>query len=310
MKNKVLCTISAVISLILLFTVIWPLGQLLMPQRTSFGANWGGFLQQEENTSDVIFFGSSIVYCDAYPEIFTRESGLSAYVLAGPEQNMAMTYYYIKEALNTQSPSIIFVEMTEMFFPEKNSFQKVNIGYMPWSLNRLKATFDTADKEEWLGLLFPIYNYHDRLKEITPDELKQNLEGYTAEKCRGFTYLTDAAPQHEFTEKEVDTNEYDNNLEWFKKIVRLTRANDITLIPYIAPYFNRLSEENTERIRQDAANEGLLLLDCNDYFDEFNFNSERDFYDNLHTNCCGAEKFSRWLGRYTVEFNAAQSSQK
>lgn len=300
MKNKVLCIISAAISLILLFIVVWPAGQLLMPQRTSFGANWGGFLQQEENTSDVMFFGSSIVYCDAYPAFFTKECGLSAYVLAGPEQNMAMTYYYIKEALNSQSPSIIFVEMTEMFFPKKNSFQKVNIGYMPWSMNRLHATFDTAEKEEWLGLLFPIYNYHDRWSEITLDELKQNLNGYTTEKCRGFTYLTDSAPQYEFKEKEVDEGEYGNNLEWFKKIAQLARANNITLVPYIAPYFERLSDEYTERIRQDAASEGLELLDCNDYFEEFGFDPKRDFYDSLHTNCYGAEKFSRWMGRYTA----------
>lgn len=298
MKKRILCAFASVVSLFILFMIVWPLGGLLMPQRTSFGANWGGFLQAEKNSCDVMFFGSSIVYCDAYPEFFTQESGLSAYVLAGPEQNMAMTYYYIQGALETQSPSIIFVEMTEMFFPEKNDFQKANIGYMPWSKNRLSATFRTADKSEWFGLLFPIYNYHDRWQEITFDELKQNLNGYTAEKCRGYTYLTDAAPQNGFCVKKVMEDDYGFNLKWFKNIAQLARNNDITLIPYIAPYFERLPSRLTEQIRSDAATEGLYLLDCNDYFDAFGFDPQRDFYDSLHTNCLGAQKFSAWLGRY------------
>ena len=301
MKKRILCGAAAIVSLFILFMIVWPLGGLLMPQRTSFGANWGGFLQADEDSCDVMFFGSSIVYCDAYPDFFTQTSGRSAYVLAGPEQNMAMTYYYIKGALETQSPSIVFVEMTEMYFPKKNDFQKANIGYMPWGENRLRATFDTAEKDEWFGLLFPIYDYHNRWNEITPDELKQNLEGYTAEKCRGYTYLTDAVPQGKFTVKKVTEDEYDFNLEWFKKITQLARENDITLIPYIAPYYERLSDEHMEQIRKDVADEGFYLLNCNEYFDEFGFNSQTDFFDSLHTNCYGAQKFSRWMGRYVKD---------
>ncbi len=298
MKNRILFVTSAIVSLLMIFTVVWPLGGLLMPQRTSFGANWGGFLQAERDSCDVMFFGSSIVYCDVYPEFFSQECGRSAYVLAGPEQNMAMTYYYISEALRTQSPSVVFVEMTEMYFPRENDFQKANIGYMPWGENRLRATFDTADKDEWFGLLFPIYDYHDRWKEITLGELRQNLGGYEAEKFRGYTYLTDAAPQDGVQVKEVNEADYYFNLEWFKKIARLARDNSVTLVPYIAPYYDRLGDRLIERMRRSVAAEGLELLDCNDRFEEFGFDPQRDFYDGLHTNCYGAEKFSCWLGRY------------
>ena len=210
MKNRILFITSAIVSLLMVFTVVWPLGGLLMPQRTSFGANWGGFLRAQKDSCDVMFFESSIVYYDIYPEFFSRECGRSAYVLAGPEQNMAMTYYYISEALRTQSPSVVFVEMTEMYFPRENDFQKANIGYMPWGENRVR----------------------------------------------------------------------------------------MTLVPYIAPYYDRMGDRLIECMRHSTAAEGLELLDCNDRFEEFGFDPQRNFYDGLHTNCYGAEKFSCWLVRH------------
>ena len=38
-----------------------------------------------------------------------RECGARAYVLAGGEQTIPQTYYYIRQALRTQSPQVIFV---------------------------------------------------------------------------------------------------------------------------------------------------------------------------------------------------------
>lgn len=302
MRKKTACMAAAVLSLLILYSMIWPLGgRLLMPQRTDFGANWGAFLQEKKNSVDAMFFGSSLVYCDIRPECFAEESGISAYVLAGPEQNMALTYYYIREALKTQSPSVIFVEMTEMYFPENNSFQKTNIGYMPWSENRLNAVFRTARKEEWAGLLFPICNYHNRWMEITPQELLQNWKGYEADPCRGYTYLEESAAQEGFFEKEVDDKEYEYNRKWFQKTARLARDRSITLVAYLTPCIQRLSEKRTDRIRRDTAAEGVLFIDCNPSFEEFGFDLQRDFYDSLHTNYRGAEKFSRWMGRKAQE---------
>ncbi|MBQ5760156.1 MAG: hypothetical protein IIV85_00210, partial [Clostridia bacterium] len=44
-----------------------------------------------------------------------------------------------------------------------------------------------------------------------------------------------------------------------------------------------------------------VLLNCNEHFDEIGADYATDFYDPLHYNAGGAEKFSRWLGRWSVE---------
>ena len=41
MKKRILCGAAAIVSLFILFMIVWPLGGLLMPQRTSFRGELG-----------------------------------------------------------------------------------------------------------------------------------------------------------------------------------------------------------------------------------------------------------------------------
>ncbi|MBR4875170.1 MAG: hypothetical protein IKU95_01610, partial [Clostridia bacterium] len=47
--------------------------------------------------------------------------------------------------------------------------------------------------------------------------------------------------------------------------------------------------------------EGAFVLDCNALFDDIGADPATDFYDPLHYNAGGAEKFSAWLGRWSVQ---------
>ena len=60
----------------------------------------------------MLFFGSSMVYCDVVPAIIWEETGLRSYVMAGPEQTIPITYYYLREACKTQSPQAVVIELT------------------------------------------------------------------------------------------------------------------------------------------------------------------------------------------------------
>ncbi len=153
---------SLAMVLILLFILgINFLGGLLMPVRANFGSNWENYTQEPKNSIDVLFLGSSMAYCNVNPAVIYRQSGLTSYVVAGPELSMPITYYYLREALRTQSPQAVCLEVNALFFGKTTGFTKVTVGYMPWSWNRLQATFRAAEPELWFGLLFPIYFYHD-----------------------------------------------------------------------------------------------------------------------------------------------------
>ena len=96
---------AALLLAVLLFgAVTWCAAWLLMPVRTQYGSDWEQFLQEDAGSCDVLLFGSSLVYCDVAPAFLWEETGLSAYVLAGPEQTIPTSYYYVRQAFETQSP--------------------------------------------------------------------------------------------------------------------------------------------------------------------------------------------------------------
>ena len=134
----------------------------LTPQQHDYGSVWGMYEQEQTDSIDVLFFGSSVTYCDVVPAVYWENSGLTAFVQAGPEQPLPLTLDYLKESLRTQSPKAIFVECTGIAFHKYMGFTKTNIGQMPWGINRLHATFFNAEPEVRKGLLFPLYFYHDR----------------------------------------------------------------------------------------------------------------------------------------------------
>lgn len=286
---------------LLVALVVWLAGWVFRPMRMDFGANWGGYLQEERDSIDVLFLGSSLVYCDVVPAVIWEEAEVASYVLGGPEQTIPMTYFYLSEALKTQKPQVVFLEMTGMYYQTYMDFTKANVDYMPASWNRLRATFTAAEPELRFGLLVPAFNYHDRWSTIEREELAENLRGYQSDALAGYTFLTDAKAMAAPKDRALPEQGYAENAAYFQKIVKLCRAEGITLIPYIAPGFSRIPQDKLTRIEAEVAALGLDLLDCNAHFSEFGFDPERDFYDTLHTNCYGAEKFSRWLGRYLAD---------
>ena len=73
---------AAILLAVLLFAGISHLlGQILMPVRKEYGSDWDHYLQEEQNSLDVLFFGSSLVYCDVIPAVIWRESKFNRHTI-------------------------------------------------------------------------------------------------------------------------------------------------------------------------------------------------------------------------------------
>ncbi len=280
------------------------LTRLLTPKQHDHGAAWGQFLKEERDSIDVLFLGSSMVYCDVVPAVFWHESGLTAYVMAGPEQTFPVTAHYLRQALETQSPQVVFIELTGVFFSRYTGFTKTNIGQMPWGRERLTATFHEAEPELRTGLLFPLYFYHDRWHELTVDDLHVALNGYDRDLMAGYTFLDEYDPGvvvHDriFEQSEAAEEARQRNRRILTEICALCREEGITPVFYVAPTMGRIPAGLIEPLKTYTAGQsGALVLDCNEHFTEFGVDPARDFYDDVHLNAAGAEKFSRFLARW------------
>ncbi len=282
---------------VLLGSLAWLTG-VVTPKQHDYGSVWGHFLREPEDSLDVMFFGSSIVYCDVAPAAYWQASGLTSFVNAGPEQPLSTTLEYIRESLKTQSPQAIFVECTGMTFPKKLAHTKTNIGQMPWGLPRLRATFTDAEPELIGGLLFPLIFYHDRWTDLTPED----FQAYGPDPMAGYTWLEeydtgDLRP----APLEITPADWARNVGSLEKIYALCHREGIELVLFRAP-MERLATADWQRLEaQFSGREGLRLLDCAAHLDEIGAQAPVDFFDALHFNGAGAAKFSAFLGRWTRE---------
>lgn len=293
--------------LLVLFVVCMNfLGTLLMPARADMGSKWESYLQEPEDSIDVLFLGSSMVYCDVVPAQIYLKSGITSYDVTGPELTIPITYYYLREALRTQSPKAVFVEMNGMFFDEYTNYTSVTVGYMPWSVNRLAATVFCAEPEKRFELLYPLYRYHSSFDIAS---IRAHLQP-EADIHAGYTPLNDAKPQGETTEREhytTGTETYLNNLEYIEKIRDLCVEEGVVLYLYAAPSKGVIPEKTMETLVSDLDSMGLELTDFNCSLPDMNINDETDWFDSLHFNQSGALKFSSFLAEFLTEQGIAPS---
>ena len=136
--------IFALLFVLLAGLLIGALSLAFRPLRADYGAVWGPYLAEPEDSLDYLYLGSSYAYCDVDPAVIYDRTGLTGYVLAGPEQTLSQTYWYLREALETQSPGLVVLEGSALAFQKYQSYTQVNVGYMPFGLNRLGAIFTAS----------------------------------------------------------------------------------------------------------------------------------------------------------------------
>ena len=194
-----------------------------------------------------------------------------------------------------------------MFYPQYTNYSKANVGYMPFGVSRLEATFAAAEPELRFGLLFPLYNYHYRWQEATREDILHHLETPQS-LTAGYTKLTGVCPPPSVGDQNytADSDNYRRNVTYLEKLQALCEENGAKLLLYVAPSGGRIPAAAFDTLQQDADRLGLTLVDFNADWDTMGLDHNTDWFDRLHFNMRGAEKFSRHLAqRLTDLFSMA-----
>ena len=109
----------------------------------SAASTYGGFYHMRKNTVDVLFLGTSNTYCAFSPDELYRRYGIRSYNLAGSQQSMLTSYYWLEEALRTQKPKVVVLDVFYAFYNTGNegSFHKA-FDFMRWSDIKVPALGD------------------------------------------------------------------------------------------------------------------------------------------------------------------------
>ncbi|MCI2105938.1 MAG: hypothetical protein LKK00_04365 [Intestinimonas sp.] len=298
-KQAASAALFLLISALLLNTV----GLALRPVRTDFGAVWKPYLAEPKNSLDYLYLGSSYAYCDVNPCLVYSVSGLTGYVMAGPEQTLSIAYWYLKEALRTQTPKTVLIEASALGFQPYQNYTQINVGYMPAGFNKLRAVFSASEPDLRTGLLFELYFYHSRWKNVSLSEMAQSLLPGKTDTLKGYTSVEGTfndISDGPFQREDPDEALYAENYAWLCKILELCVKKGIRPVVVFHPTYSRFSPTFYDRVGTDLARDWPDISYCNwsEDLEPSGLNPASDFYDPGHLNQSGATRFSVWLGDF------------
>ncbi len=307
-----LCLLAGILSYVNVVLTAKQTARQLTPM-----AVYHDFYSMEENTVDVIFLGSSHTYSGFSPQYLYDSFGIRSYNLGSSQQDLTLSYYWLKEALQTQSPKAVVLDTCTFFqwFNDNNTnaqegFVRKAMDFMRWGPNKLEAVWTLSRLEpEELSLesfFLPNIRYHNRWKELTREDVEYK-ETFVTGQSKGYSgmyvekggrTLDPIVPG----ESEDTQDFYGPQVPYIHKLIDLCREEGIALILVRTPYdFSTAGQYNA--LTAFAREEQLPFYDFNEksLYEATGFDFGQDIDDNNHCNVWGAQKLTAFVGKILQE---------
>lgn len=315
MKKTTRFLFSIPIFLLLLGLILSPLQRTFA--RKSLTGAWdmtnkiAGFYNEAQDQFEVMFFGASHSYATFIPLELWDETGVKSYVFATQQQPLWATYTYIKEALKTQSPSLIVMDCRMCFSDEEYFNEKDTIGvtfsYMddlPMSLNKAALAWESApDMEGRVSALFNFMMYHSRWNDLQPED-STFRPSQARDPYKGYVMLPPQDTPYPRTTIETITQAVpllEKNQLWLEKIIRLCQDEGIALWLVKTPSNLEWTEKvKLNTVKATAEQFGVPFRDFNEEYEAIGLD-ENMFYDAHHLDVLGASRFTRYFAGVLME---------
>ena len=304
-KSMIKKIIRVAAILLVMILIVSTLSSIFMLKSEDGISQWQSYYKQKPNTVDVLFIGSSHVYCDIDNGILWDDYGISSYDLGGAESPMWVTYYHLKEAMKYQTPKAVFFEISlagirqvneqPEFWAEDNNYG------MKWNSNRIEQFKSNTISETYPKILFPLSVMHGRYKELTKNDFTDvnNSINYKGFDPRWTVTPFETPDPFSITEEEPITEKAE---EYFRKIIELVKEENIPMVMFVSPYyFTETEQKNFNYMFRIAEEEGIECINFNYYYEDMGLDFATDMAENLHLNSSGTEKFTKYFGNLIKE---------
>lgn len=273
------------------------------------GGGWARFYASEEESIDVMIFGSSHAHCTVDNSILWNDFGIPSFTLSAGSQELDSTYYFMRESLKTQRPKVMLVEALSVTGdgPIANNETTINRNTMGMRWSGLLYEYVgmlsdsagyTEDERRRAFLKFPVV--HSRYRELTRDDFEDDI--YYMKGYRGSNDHNplEAVPEACFVTETADIEE--GRREYLVKMMELCRAEGIQLIFFAAPYplepRNQMQFNAFELLAEEYQ---VPFINFNRIYQEIGFDYTQDIRDGSHVNNKGAAKVTTYLGQLMKE---------
>lgn len=308
-KKGVGIIISFVIGLIAVVVGVFILNRTFIDQGTI--RRYKAF-NVEDTDYDVLFFGTSHIYCSIYPMQLWNDYGITSYDMSSPSSPFAVSFCNLRESIKLHKPKIAVLEVyaTGMLGDTPDAAKAHRyLDSRPLSIQKYKDAKEIfpEDSDAVKELIFPLSIYHKRWNELTASMVKF---GFGADNEVKDHEITKGAEIQKKIYKPVNNTRVrkgdydkkyltDDNAAYIEKFVSLCRDNHIIPIVISMPF--DASAENQKwlnayiKVADEAGAQTINL------FDENLIDLDTDCLDNNHLNASGARKITDFIGQYLVK---------
>lgn len=241
-----------------------------------------GIQSELSNSVDVLVLGDSLSTSGISPMELWKKQGISSYICGQSGQRATEAYYLLRQALKTQSPSLVILE-TNFFFRYEGIFSEIENGL-----------------SEMAYYYFPVLRYHNIWKSFTGKN-SPPLNGY----YKGFQIHGEINPyDSDDYMKKTEKSEKISGLVKYRlnQILKLCAERNIQVLLISNPSPLNHSYQKHNAIRKFADENHLPYIDFNLKGTGPDMDWTKDTMDNGdHLNYHGAVKISDYLASYLKE---------
>ena len=302
MIKKIALFALKLISFLIVFAALFGIFQrILIPKyvegSTISTASIDTFYSLEKNSIDVLFLGPSQMYCSVNAKKLNEEYGIKAFDFGASSQGMVTTFYYLQEALKTQRPKMVMIEVCTIYWGKGVDEQNLAWNYSAKKLSseKVNSLMDVSDGDAEITAkyAFPLLQFHSRW-----GQLNQNDFHYEYDKSlMGYAPITGSKPLDVYFNKDEATDELlipDVDAEAVMKISKLCAENDIKLVFFKSPV-STWTKRESKGVSDYMKSNGIEYIDFNYYIDEIGIDKETDFVNETHLNTQGANKLTDYI---------------
>lgn len=265
------------------------------------------YYEQKDDTVDVLILGSSHAFENFNTKTLWDEYGIAAYDLGGCYQPTWNSYYYLKEALKTQTPKLIVFEAFSTVETNEYLGSEItikNISGMHWSKDKIDAIKVSTSEEDRAQFYLEYSQYHARYKDISnKDFLVGQGEAYY-DSWKGFycSMITTPLEYLDVSISDKRASMTEKTEYYYRQIIELAQEKNIPIMVVVAPFagINNDKQEVYNTVGDIAEEYGVPFVNYNLLVNEIGLDYATDCEDPSHLNYRGSDKFSAYFGKEIV----------
>lgn len=240
-----------------------------------------GILSEGKDSIDVLFLGDSLVYSSISPMEMYEKEGFTSYLCSTPAQPLYYTKSLLERTLQNQSPKLVVLE-ADTFFRD------------------FLATDPAVEK---IKELFPLFEYHDRWKNLQAQDWTGDVHYTYNNVLKGFRIHREIKPVEKIGSYMDDHKKGENisilNRWVMDSIVQMCREKDCQVLVFSAPSYKNWNWKRHDAVQNYCDENHIPYLDLNTETKSLSIDWKEDTRDQGdHLNFKGAMKVTKYMESY------------